>query len=257
MQEFFIRFNLHNSICGCEASPDILKPFVGMEEQAIREYLEKINRVHIARADALSVSHKRETAALKGMRVLFLGDSITSDNLGYRKTVCRAAELEATDGSVSGGMSSWILHSARTQITKRSPEIVSLMIGTNDSVGIDSLSLPQVSIEEYRRNVSRIVEYALSASARVLMFEIPPIHEERFYQCFTPQFKVQSNENIAKYNAILQDIAKEYKITLVSNAWISQHSERDSLFEPDGIHLSVKGQELFAEKWLSAAYKIL
>lgn len=255
--EFFVRFNLHNSVCCYPASFDILRPMVGdMSDAELRAFLDKIENVHAQRAAELKKAYEREINVIRGKKVLFLGDSLTSDNFGYRRTVTRAAELNALDGSVSGGTSSALLHSAKMQLQSFKPDIVSIMIGTNDSVCIESDNLPQVGTEEYGRNVKAIVEWSLNIGAHVLLFEIPPVHEERFSKSFTSQYKLQSNGNIATYNSVLKNIADECGIPLLSNAWIAD-GDKNSLFEPDGIHLSLEGQELFARNWITAVAKII
>lgn len=254
--EFFIRFNLHNSICNYPASFDVLKPLVDISDEELEACLDNIERVHAKRAEMLSQSHVKEINALLGKKVLFLGDSLTSDNFGYRRTVTKAAELEALDGSVSGGTSAAILHSSRMQLHSFKPNIVSLMIGANDSVSIDSEGMHQVGIEEYERNVRAMVGWALKANAKVLLLEITPVHEERFARSFTSQYKLQSNDNIKRYNCVLKNIANEYRIPLFSHSWIAKE-DVNSIYEPDGIHLSLRGQELFARNWLTSAAKII
>lgn len=257
--EFFIRFNLQNSICQYPTSFAILRPMVhDMSDAELQAFLDKIESVHAQRAEKLKNAYAEEIAVLRGKKVLFLGDSITSDNFGYRRTVTRAAELNALDGSVSGGTSSAVLHSAKMQLQAFKPDIVSVMIGTNDSVSIGREDLFQVSIKEYGRNVKAIVDWSINAGASVALFEIPPVHEERFKKSFAAQYKLQSNGNIARYNCVLKNIANEYGISLLSNAWIADKGDDcDWLFEPDGIHLSLKAQELFAEKWLESVARII
>lgn len=185
---------------------------------------------------------------------MFLGDSITSDNLGYRATVALAANAEGIDGSVSGATSSMILYDAKRVIDKENPDLVSLMIGSNDSVSIVHKDLHQVSIGEYERNVSAILRWAKQSGAGVLFFEIPPIAEELFEKSFSPQLKVQSNETVESYNDVLRRLAAENGIELQSNRWLMDDV---AFYREDGIHLSVIGQELFAEKWIEAAAKII
>ena len=252
---FFIRFNLHNSICNYPASFDVLRPLVDISDAELQACLDEIENTHAERTERLRESHASEINALRGKKVLFLGDSLTSDNLGYRRTVTKAAELNALDGAVSGGTSSTILHSAKIQLRSFKPDMVSIMIGANDSVSVDREELHQVGIAEYERNVRSMVDWSLKTGASVLLFEIPPIHEERVAKSFTSQYKLQSNDNIKKYNCVLKNIANEYKIPLFSDSWIEKE-DTDSLFEPDGIHLSLRGHELFAQNWLTSAAKI-
>lgn len=250
--KFFARFNLHNSICSEPISVKALRPFFDMTDGEIADMLNEIDEIQNERVKRLQNKYPSELKLLTGKKVLFLGDSITSDNLGYRTTVTKAAKLCAVDGSVSGGTSSMILYDAKMLIEKHKPDIVSIMIGSNDSVSILENGLNQVSIEEYRRNVSKIAEWAKKSGAAVLLFEIPPIVPWRFEKSFSKQLKIQSNETVLLYNEALRDIAEQSGIKLHSNGWLS---EDENFYEPDGIHLSVIGQELFANKWIEAATK--
>lgn len=254
--KFFIRFNLHNSICSFPTSFRILKPMVDISDSELEAYLEEIESTHISRAENLKSSHSKEAELLRSRKVLFIGDSITSDNLGYRLTVTVAAELNALDGSVSGGTTATVIHSSKTQISSFKPDLISIMMGSNDSVGVGDEGIRQVSIEEYERNLRAILKWSVESGAAILLFEIPPVHESRFKASFTSQYKCQSNDNIKKYNCILKNIANEYGIPLIPHSWLKDEAV-DQLFESDGIHLSPQGQELFAKNWLTSAAKII
>lgn len=248
--KFFARFNLHNSICSEPLSVKALRPFFDMSDSEIADMLNEIDEIQNERVKRLQNKYPSELKLLTGKKVLFLGDSITSDNLGYRTTVTKAADLFAVDGSVSGGTSSMILYDAKMNIEKHKPDIVSIMIGSNDSVSISDDKLNQVSIIEYERNFRKIVEWSKESGASVLLFEIPPIVPWRFEKSFSKQLKIQSNETVLLYNEVLKDIAEQSGIELHSNGWLK---EDENFYEPDGIHLSVTGHELFAQKWIEAA----
>ncbi|MBQ7336120.1 MAG: SGNH/GDSL hydrolase family protein [Clostridia bacterium] len=252
----FVRFNLHNSLCSFPASLEVLKPLVDISEEALWEYLLEIDRIQNERVVRLQAACAKEIERLKGKRVLFLGDSITNDNLGYRVSVSRAAELESINGSISGGTSSMLVPLAKHLIGKR-PEIVSLMIGVNDSISLEKESFHQVSLEEYARNVDAILGWAKQSGAKILLFEITPILEDRFEKCFANEKKLQSNAMIQRYNRILKQISEQHQVELLPHPWLSETTELDLLYESDGIHLSVKGQERFAENWLTVATSIL
>lgn len=230
---FNVRFNLNFS-------------YPTEEMKAIYASYERIHNERILRLpDAYG--------ALYGKRVVFVGDSITSDNLGYRTTVTRAARLIAYDTSLSGGKSSNILENAKQTIKGEAPDIVSVMIGANDSPLKGEPLKHGVELADYAANVRDIVSTATKAGAKVMLFEITPIHEKNFAAHYEGKQKFQTNENIARYNAALAKIAAEYGAMLLPNGWLGKAAD----FEPDGIHLSVEAQERFAARWLEAAMKII
>ena len=252
--DFFVRFNLHRSPSSLPLSVEALRPHLKREDEELACMLREIDAAQAERAEALRKKYPEETTALCGKKVLFLGDSITSDNLGYRGTVTGAAKLLGIDGSISGGTSSMLLHGAKLSVEKERPDLVSLMVGSNDSVSIEEMELHQVSPSEYERNVRQMVAWAKRSGARVLLFEIPPVVEARFQRNFSGQAKLQSNETVRSYNERLQGIAREAGVELIGQGWLS---EDEANYEKDGIHLSVQGHEAFAERWLLKAYEII
>ncbi|MBR3965775.1 MAG: SGNH/GDSL hydrolase family protein [Clostridia bacterium] len=255
---FFARFNLQNSLVreSFPARADILATMLEKSEDEIQTYLDEFEGTQLENEKHLKKLFAKELEALRGKRVLFLGDSITSDNLSYRTAVCRAASLDGIDGSVSGATSSILLGLAYTLIEKEKPDIVSLMIGANDSVSIIKEGFHRISLSEYSRNVKEIVDFALEHCTKLILFEITPVVEELFEKNFHFSGK-QHNETIFEYNAVLKNISKEHGIELISNDWLRDAENMIELYEPDGLHLSKKGQRIFAAKWISAAAKII
>lgn len=253
---FFMRFNLHNSLCDFPPAVEIFSPMLGESEEALQKILDSFETVQSARVEYLKHNYAKKLDALRGKKVLFLGDSITSDNLGYRISVTKAADLESFDGSVSGGTSTTLLIDSLSKINSKKFDITSIMIGTNDSVSVGREDFNQISLNEYGRNVNQIITWAKNSGSKILLFEIPPIHEKFYKKCFAAQLKFQSNANIKRYNSGLQSISEEQGITLISNEWLLKQDEASLLYEPDGAHLSIKGHDIFAEKWILAASQL-
>lgn len=234
--EFFVRYHLQH----------------GYTAQEVERCLAAFDRAQADRAARLLA--ERSYTPLHGQRVVFVGDSITQDNLGYRATVSRAASLSAFDASISGATAITIEEKATRTIEEAKPALVSLMIGTNDSISLGTMGNYQVDPTEYSKRVSNIIACATAQGTRVLLFEIPPIDEEPFAAYYTERDRFQTNETIAMYNRVLQEIATRHHVSLLPNDWLlGQHA----YFEPDGVHLSVEGQTEFAKRWLDAAMKII
>lgn len=253
---FFMRFNLQNSVGNFPATARTGAALLGAEEREIGAYLAEFDEIQSRRVERLRQICDEEVRVLRAQRVLFLGDSVTSDNLGYREAVSRAAELQSVDGSVSGGTSATLLQHAEAQLRQHQPSLVSLMIGSNDSVRLGAEAIEQVSVEEYCRNVKAILGWAVRSGARILLWEILPIHEARFEASFGKQGKTQSNRRIREYNAALREVARGFGIETAAHAWLNE-SEYEACFDSDGIHLSVTGQESFAQRWLIAASRLM
>ena len=248
---FYARFNLQR--CGTELPTDaaLLAAACGADREAVQACLDQFEAALAPRTVALIDRYRTALEPLRGKRVLFLGDSVTSDNLGYRPLVTAAAGLDAIDGAVSGCTSANAVASWRRLIATHQPDVVSILLGCNDAVSIDVPHFHQVSPDEYRRNLEAVVGWAVYSGARVLLMELPPIHEARFAAAFGPQGKLHSNPAVALYNAILRDVAQCYSLGTVSARALLD--KQDARFEPDGIHPSPAGHDLLADQWLQAA----
>ena len=181
---------------------------------------------------------------------------MTSDNLGYRMAVTKAAELQAYDRSISGATSALMLHPA-FMVQNEKPDIVSIMIGANDSKSLGDEYFIGVSLCEYERNLRAMVRWSTENGAKVILMGVTPIVEERYNKNFNPRGTFGSNNMIGKYNEIVKKIALDYGIKYLDNDWINEYDEVGELFEPDGIHLSVKGHDILAEKWIKAVAEIV
>ena len=254
-KRFFMRFNLQNGVGHFPATAEVGAALQNADPQEIQGYLDEFENIQTARAERIGACFDKASSHLSGKKVVFFGDSITSDNLGYRETVCRVADLIGIDGSVSGGTSGTVLQFARDTLTAVKPDLVSIMLGTNDSVGIDSESFGQVSLDEYERNLRAILRWASEIGAQILLLAIPPIHQERFDRHFNAQSKFQSNANIERYNDRLRKLADEFGVELCEHRYLKAEPDLYQLIDRDGIHLSPDGHEQLALCWLTHASK--
>ena len=253
---FFMRFNLQNSVAHYPATAEVFGALFSEEKEAAQEILADFEAIQSRRIAALTEKHGDALTYLHGKRVLFLGDSITSDNLGYRVSVTRAARLCAEDGAISGGTSATILYSTMRKLREKKPELVSLMIGCNDSMSVEREGLQQVSPEEYERNLRAMLGWVAESGAKLLLFEVSPIREDCFAHHSMDKGKRQSADNIARYNEILRNLAGEWGITVIPHAWIRTEEDKERYIERDGVHFTVEGQEAFSDYWLSQAISL-
>lgn len=254
MTETFLRYQLQNSIGKLSPSPALFEAVLGVEQERIAAQLAELEEIRLVQVQRLKEGYAAELAALHGKRVLFLGDSLTVDELGYRTLVSDAAELEARNAAISGATTSSLLLTCRNKILSKTspvPEVISIMLGTNDAVSIGREEMHLVSLGEYLRNMREILTWSKKTGARVLLFAIPAVLEQRYCAHAAASGKLQSNRAIATYNAGLATLAKELEIELIAH--VAQ--ENEAYFEKDGLHWSVQGQVHFAEQWLKAAYK--
>ncbi|MCP4867044.1 MAG: hypothetical protein GY897_24180 [Alteromonas sp.] len=137
------------------------------------------------------------------------------------------------------------------------PDLVVLMVGTNDSLN----SSKPIDIETYKENVNRVVKYITSSSAEVIIMKIPPAIEDYVLDRH-PQEHFETyggvNETIDVYNGVIEDIATENEIRLYDlhdlvinnggiypgvDSFLRNELNRSSR---DGVHLTTEGYEQVA-----------
>lgn len=239
---FAVRFQLHKSGCTIEDTrPSVLASVYGLSTEETERDIQTAQTYVGAASERLK--SKYDLSAWD-KRVLFLGDSLTSDRFSFAHIIPKVLETECRDAAVSGACSTAFVASINYLLAEYNADLVHIMLGTND-IPVVGCSHPAniVSLEEYKRNISHLIECA-GENRIVVLSSIPPVHTERS-KVFLPN-KVMSNEVIKRYNAALVEIAAEKKIVL-NDTW-SFLREADDFYEPDGVHLSPKAQEVFAER---------
>ncbi len=256
MNEFFVRFSLHRGCRSFEEDQFDIHAIPGLAKNDIEQYIGECNSYQEKIAKELQ--SKYDLSALNGRRTLFIGDSITTDRLGYRGIVTKAAKLNAVNGSFSGATSTDMARYAYELTQASSPELVSVLIGTNDAVMVGGEPMfNTVSIEEYSRNLGNILDISLSSSAKVVLMTIPCCNEYAFNSQNAPFGKHQDNANIAAYNRVVRKKAEEKSVAQLDlERLLIQHSA-ENLHEPDGIHLNTVAHAYLADAWIRKALESL
>lgn len=174
-------------------------------------------------------------AAAAGRVVAVLGDSLTA-GLGVAPDDTYPALLEAraqregyaysvVNAGVSGDTSAGGLRRIEW-VLKLRPEVVVVALGANDG-------LRGQRVDALRDNLTRIVERAKAAGARVLLagMRLPPNY---------------GNEYARAFAAVYPDVAKATGVPLVPFL-LDGVAGDPRLNQPDGIHPTVEGQRVIAE----------
>ena len=249
--EFFMRFNIHKSWGDYfGSSPYICRDVLDATDEDIKEFLGSLDNVQEVRAEYFK--SKFDLQKLKGKRVLFFGDSLTSDRLGYRDCVTKSCQFEAKDGSFSGGTSSDILCIAEEYASTK-PDLISIMIGTNDAIFVDKdKKCNRTSLDEYRRNLSEIICICKKYCRNIMIMTIPGVDESKLN--VDGAIKTNTNLNVERYNDVIRDVALDFGVVLNSTKEVLDCN--DEIFENDGLHLCDKGQKILAECWIKKVLEI-
>lgn len=195
-------------------------------------------------------------------RIVCLGDSITEMGEGRGgyvwllrntlKAIYPQHPIEVLNSGISGHKSTDMLARFQRDVLDKRPDLVTISVGVNDvwhgfydnhPAGDGPRGIP---LEDYRKNVAEMVSLAQAAKIEVVLLSTTVIHED---------LKNRENAKLASYNAALQEIARQHKITFVDfqkpfQSLISTYRRttggRDDLLTSDGVHMNVQGNRVMA-----------
>lgn len=149
----------------------------------------------------------------KGEKIAFLGDSITqagaNNKKGYVNLVMSALNNEGLNLShvpagISGHKSTNMLQRLDKDVISKKPDWMALSCGVNDvwhfKLKLGKRTFQGVSLEDYKKNITKIIEKAQAANIKVMILTSTMIGEDQSREL---------NQNLIPYNEFLRNIAKE------------------------------------------------
>lgn len=174
--------------------------------------------------------------------VACIGDSLTHGNVGQSWVDYLRLEFKDTIFLNEGinANTSWQVLQRLEPILECKPDVIILMIGTNDALGSFDVNsglrykrnnkLPEVpSFDKYKEYLPKIIE-RLSVSSKVAICTLPPIGENK-------ESKV--NQHVNQFNDFIKIVAKEKNINLLQVS-DSLWSDIDSRTYPSEIDYNPK-----------------
>lgn len=152
-----------------------------------------------------------------GDKMAFMGDSITAGGAGgdgFITLVMDAFKKEGLDvisipAGISGQKSNDMLGRLDNDVISKSPQWMVLSCGVNDvwhfQLRLGKNTFTGVPLEDYKKNITAIIEKAQSANIKVMILTSTMIGED-------PEREL--NKNMIPYNDFLRQIAKEKKCLL-------------------------------------------
>jgi lysophospholipase L1-like esterase len=192
-----------------------------------------------------------------GQTVAFLGDSITQGGAatsgGYVRLVAsglaaNGIEIKVIPAGISGHKSDQMLSRLEGHVLSKKPDWMTLSCGVND-VWHGSRGAG-VSLEDYKKNITTIVDRCQAAGVKVLILTSTQIN--------LPVTN-ELNTKLADYNAFLRDLAKERGLPLADlnadmlaeqNALAAAGLKRS--LTTDGVHMNIYGNLMMARGVLKA-----
>ena len=185
-----------------------------------------------------------------GEKIAFLGDSITQGGMGptgYVTLVIQGLKANGVNATaigagISGHKSNDMLGRLQRDVLDKKPDWMTLSCGVND-VWHGAKGVP---IDQYKQNITQIVEKAQAAGIKVVILTATMITENP---------KEPNNEKLAPYNDFLRELAKEKKCLLAELNGAMQKEldekekaggKRGKLLTSDGVHMNPFGNVMMA-----------
>lgn len=198
-----------------------------------------------ARADGIAVK--------SGDSIAFLGDSITANGwnhkAGYVHLVISGLQVNGVDATpipagISGNTSKDMIARLDRDILTKKPTWMTLSCGVND-VWHGANGVP---LDQYKVNITSIVDQAQAAGIKVMILTSTPIGED---------LNNSNNQKLVPYNQFLRQLAAEKHClfadlnTDMRNA-LKDKTGQGNYLTKDGVHPIPRGDEVMATGILAA-----
>jgi lysophospholipase L1-like esterase len=194
-----------------------------------------------------------EIAVRDGQIIAFLGDSITAQgfqnptgyvNLTIAGLKSNGIRVTAIPAGIGGHKSNQMLKRLKKDVLDKNPDWLILSCGVNDVWH----GTQGVSLNEYKLNITAIVEQCQDAGVNVLILTATVIGE---------RLDNDNNRTLAPYNEFLRTLAKEKHcrsadLNAMFQKRIETNSKPGNQLTTDGIHMNSEGDRLMAEGILRA-----
>ncbi len=195
-----------------------------------------------------------EIVVKEGEKIAFMGDSITQAGArpgGYVRLVISGLEANgvkatAIPAGISGHKSNQMLARLKKDVLDKKPDWMTLSCGVND-VWHGARGVP---LEDYKKNITQIIEQCQAANVKVVILTATMIGEDD---------QNLNNRKLAGYNDFLRSLAREKKCLmadLYQDMQIIVHKAEDKknghLLTTDGVHMNADGNKMMAAGVLKA-----
>jgi lysophospholipase L1-like esterase len=198
---------------------------------------------------------KSSIVVTNGQKIAFLGDSITAAGArsgGYCRLVLDGLKREGIEttgifAGVSGHKSNQMLARLDRDVLSKKPDWMTLSCGVNDVWH----GKGGVTLEDYKKNITEIVDKAQAAGVKVMLLTSTMIREDQANEL---------NQKLLPYNEFLKVLAKEKGCLFADlNAEMQAalklfpaDAPKGKQLTRDGVHMNAYGNQMMAMGVLKA-----
>jgi len=144
---------------------------------------------------------------------------------------------------ITGNTSGDILERFDVEAASRQPTMVIFAIGTNDSQYINSKDTPRVPLPKFKENLLALTEKAKKYTPAIIFVGLTGVDESRTMPVSWSTTKYYDNDNLSKYNAVIQEIAAKNGFQFIDVSGILKNDELK-----DGLHPNSVGHKKLFKK---------
>lgn len=190
----------------------------------------------------------------EGQKIAFLGDSITAAgakpggyvDLAIKGLAANGIKVTAVPAGISGHKSNQMLARLQKDVLDKKPDWMTLSCGVNDVWhGAEG-----VALEDYKANITKIVEQCQTENVKVMILTATMIREDQANDL---------NQKLVPYNDFLRTLAKEKNCLLADlNADMqaavakANAGKGVNVLTRDGVHMNAEGNTMMATGVLKA-----
>ena len=208
----------------------------------------------VATAAMLATTASADIIVKSGEKIGFLGDSITQGGWGNPKgyvhlvidgLAANGVTVEAVPAGISGHKSNDMLARVERDVLSKKPQWMTLSCGVNDVWHGKN----GVAIDDYKKNITAILDKAAAAEVKVVVTTATIIHEN---------LESPENQKLAPYNDFLRALAAERKAPIADlNAMFHERIKAENkpgknTVTGDGVHMNYEGNKIMARGVLKA-----
>ncbi len=201
---------------------------------------------------SISQLHAQDIQVKDGQTIAFLGDSITQfgahSGCGYVRLVdyglkANGIEIKRVNAGISGHKSNQMLERLEKDVLSKKPDWLTLSCGVNDVWH----GKRGVNLQDYKTNITKIVDQAQAAGIKVMILTSTMIRE---------QADNDLNKKLAPYNDFLRELAKQKNCLLADlnrDMLVMVNTAPDAVGKTglvatrDGVHMNPLGDEMMAK----------